>query len=134
MPRENIDEATRENWSRRFSKTVFTSLVPFRKAVTSDESKSPTAQLRARRRASAAAEVLLTTTTGSPEISAVHKQRQRRRSADRIYALKSNQVHPLHFVSGCTKLLSSSTRPNSYCGGSMREYLPPLAEMAHFVD
>ncbi|KAK6032493.1 hypothetical protein OSTOST_01327 [Ostertagia ostertagi] len=95
MPRDTSEEVTRENWSRRFSKTVFANLVPFRK--TSDESKSPTTQLKARRRASAAPEVLLATSAAaSPEISAVHKQRQRRRSADRIYALKSNQGSRSH--------------------------------------
>ncbi|XGW01002.1 hypothetical protein V3C99_013732 [Haemonchus contortus] len=92
MPRDSSEEVTRENWSRRFSKTVFANLVPFRK--TSDERKSPTAQAKSRRRASAAPDVLLATSAApSPDISAVHKQRQRRRSADRIYALKSNQEH-----------------------------------------
>ncbi|VDL77144.1 unnamed protein product [Nippostrongylus brasiliensis] len=99
MPRDNSNEdevTSRDNWSRRLSRTVFGNLVPFRKS----EAKSPTPQVKSRRRASAAPDVLLATSANaSPEISAVHKQRQRRRSADRIYALKSNQVAsgPLRF-------------------------------------
>ncbi|EPB70427.1 hypothetical protein ANCCEY_10481 [Ancylostoma ceylanicum] len=41
MPREGSDDVTRDNWTRRFSKTVLANLVPFRKVVTSDEAKSP---------------------------------------------------------------------------------------------
>ncbi|KAK5981074.1 Non-specific serine/threonine protein kinase [Trichostrongylus colubriformis] len=115
MPRDSSEEVTRENWSRRFSKTVFANLVPFRK--TSDESKSPSLQAKARRRASAAPEVLLATSaTPSPEISAVHKQRQRRRSADRIYALKSNQEHvnaPCAAESKIAEKASKSTSSSS---------------------
>ncbi|KAL6741735.1 hypothetical protein Aduo_014962 [Ancylostoma duodenale] len=104
MPREGSDDVTRDNWTRRFSKTVLANLVPFRKVVTSDEAKSPpsaAAASKVRRRASAAPDVLLAAGAGAhhaaaaaaaPEISALHKLRQRRRSADRIYALKSNQV------------------------------------------
>ncbi|KIH62338.1 hypothetical protein ANCDUO_07380 [Ancylostoma duodenale] len=98
MPREGTDDVTRDNWTRRFSKTVLANLVPFRKVVTSDEAKSPptAAASKVRRRASAAPDVLLAAGAGAhhaaaPEISALHKLRQRRRSADRIYALKSNQ-------------------------------------------
>ncbi|VDM81262.1 unnamed protein product [Strongylus vulgaris] len=96
MPRETSDDVTRANWTRRFSKTVLANLVPFRKVSNTDEVKTPPPHSHVRRRASAAPEVLLTTgrqaAVATPEISALHKLRQRRRSADRIYALKSHQV------------------------------------------
>ncbi|KAK6755401.1 hypothetical protein RB195_014022 [Necator americanus] len=116
MPREASDDVTRDNWTRRFSKTVLANLVPFRKAVTSDEVKSPP-QSKVRRRASAAPDVLLTTGVGAhniaPEISALHKLRQRRRSADRIYALKSNQEHVSAPSAGDNKTTEKSSKSTS---------------------
>ncbi|PAV75904.1 hypothetical protein WR25_15524 [Diploscapter pachys] len=100
-PDPNVQSTVeRGNWTKRLSRTLthrsgslLAHLVPFRKnstaGTTESEHDDQSRQRRERgRRASAVPQTVLPHNV----LTAEHKERQRRRSADRIYALKTLQV------------------------------------------